>query len=210
MVARMMEKRVTERDMSPPAKASEALTSDEAALNGVELPDPAKDPEWQGISGDMAKEFGEADPASPANARTSTTSARPSFAGPVDETPIKINVKVPAAPALPTLEDALSKSMAAVTHDTAADSAATAATLAHLKKQIEALQGLLKQEHDERVVTEAIVKELSVDNRRLRDELSKASVSAATAKAALDAREELLQHLKEEVSELRTVAFKRG
>mmetsp|Transcript_26596 Transcript_26596/g.62105 ORF Transcript_26596/g.62105 Transcript_26596/m.62105 type:complete len:100 (+) Transcript_26596:150-449(+) len=84
---------------------------------------------------------------------------------------------------------------------------ATNATFDHLKKQMESLQSLLKQERDERLTTEAIVKDLSLDNRNLREELSKASLAAATSKAALDAREELLQHLKEEVVELRSVAF---
>lgn len=201
MVARALEKRDTERDTSPPLTPKGTPEAGKT-IPGMELPDPAKDPKWDGISVEMAKEFGEADPA---NKSPLPKGSRQPAVCPVDEMPIKLSIPLPVeAPALPSLAEALSTDLSAVT---VADG--TAATFSHLKKQIEGLQALLKQEHDERMMTEAIAKELTGENRTLRDELAKASVVAATSKAALDAREELLAHLKEEVSELRAVAFKR-
>jgi len=200
MVARAMEKRDTERDASPEAKAAEGPLSPRSEAAGLSQPDPAKDPQWQGISGDMAKEFGEADPSSPAP----RLSGRAYTA--VDEPPIKLAIKVDT-PTRPSLEEALRPVVDSKNNGLGNDSTA-AATLEQLKKQMEALQALLKQEHDERLTTEAIVKDLSLDNRNLRDELAKATLAAATSKAALEAREELLQHLKAEVVELRAVALK--
>ena len=196
MVARALEKRETERDASPVDKLPRSSLSMENG-SGLLPPDPSKDPQWEGISGEMAKEFGEADPTSPA---TKGTHTKPGLVAAVDTPPIKLKVDTPQQP---SLEEALSKMVV----DEMSKDGATNATFDHLKKQMESLLSLLKQERDERLTTEAIVKDLSLDNRNLREELSKASLAAATSKAALDAREELLQHLKEEVVELRSVAF---
>lgn len=170
--------------------------------------DPSRDPKWEGISGDMAKEFGEA---SPVHARLPAahmfTAEVKTVQPPVIpvQVPVISPVQVEQMPVFPSIEEALSKKNIATNGGTNDEIPPETFT-----KQIEALQSLLKHEHDQRKTAEAIAKELTVENRCLRDEIVKASAAAAGAKAALEAREELLQHLKEDVAEMRAIVFKRN
>mmetsp|Transcript_32265 Transcript_32265/g.69351 ORF Transcript_32265/g.69351 Transcript_32265/m.69351 type:complete len:195 (-) Transcript_32265:9-593(-) len=185
MIARAMQPKSTVDDVAVPEKTQE----EQAPSNGevISVPDPAKNPEWSGISNELAKDFGTADPSSP----MTKGQLRSSGIVQVDEPPIGLKVALSAAPPLPESADPNAQLIDAPN--------------GALVEQITELQAQLKQERAERLGVEATVKELTLENREVREKLVVETVSAATSRAALEAREELLAHLKDEVSELRAM-----